>query len=270
MGKINLQNLSLIVTNDCNLNCAHCMGGCKNSTDMNKDVIDTTLSQISSIHSLSICGGEPTLALESLNSILEFIKNNDIKIDIFNTTINGTIYSNDFLNIFRELNEYVDTCLFYISSDIYHDNEVKRLNLKKKYVENLIKYRKSEFYYGVRKLNKNLKLFNEGNAKNLDSSLTVDIKPIKVYLTYIDSKNKFDKNGQCYIGPMITINPEGIITEYEASTEHQNTIYNYGSVLEESIEENSLKRGRVLIPRKFDKATEKEMNRYNRIKTLIK
>ena len=264
MSKINLQNLSLIVTNDCNLNCAHCMRGYKNSTDMNKDVIDTTLNQISSIHSLSICGGEPTLALESLNTILEFIKKNDIKIDVFNTTINGTIYSNDFLEILRELNEYVDECLFYISSDIYHDNEIKRLNLKKKYIENLIKYRKSELYKGVKKLNRNTKLYNEGNASNLDNSLTVDINPMKVYITYMNWKYKFDKTGECHIGPMITINPEGIITECKASIEHQNDIYNYGNIFDESIEENCLRRGKVLSPKKFNKVIEKEIDIYNR------
>lgn len=51
-------------------------------------------------------------------------------------------------------------------------------------------------------------------------------------ITYVGKKNKLDiENGFCNIGPLVTINTEGIITECDASNEHQKTLYNYDNVL---------------------------------------
>ena len=58
------------------------------------------------------------------------------------------------------------------------------------------------------------KLFREGNAINLDKKLTVPLRPMKTLATYVGKNRSFDKvNGLCNIGPIVTINVDGNITE---------------------------------------------------------
>ena len=66
MGKCYIQNLALIITNKCNLNCSHCLRGEKNDNCMSDRVIEATLDQVKSIGNLAINGGEPTLSLDRL------------------------------------------------------------------------------------------------------------------------------------------------------------------------------------------------------------
>ena len=73
MGKVYLQNLGMFVTEKCNLNCAHCCrGGCSNKCVSN-EVIKSTLNQIDMLGRLSICGGEPTLAVDQIESLFNYI-----------------------------------------------------------------------------------------------------------------------------------------------------------------------------------------------------
>lgn len=86
------------------------------------------------------------------------------------------------------------------------------------------------------------KLFREGNATNLDEKLTIPLKPLPVVMTYVSGLKKLDiENGVCNIGPCITVNVNGTITECNASMENQETLYNYGNILTDSIEEIFLK-----------------------------
>ena len=81
MNKLYIQNLALIVTEQCNLNCAHCLrGGCSNKK-MSDDVIEATLNQVAAIDTLHLCGGEPTLAINTIEKILTYITNNNIYIN---------------------------------------------------------------------------------------------------------------------------------------------------------------------------------------------
>ena len=87
---------------------------------MTKEVIEATLSQVRYIGNLAICGGEPTLAIETLNNIFEYIINNKIIIDEVTATINGTNYSEEFLMLFDYINDYI-SC--YVQEK-QHSNEV--------------------------------------------------------------------------------------------------------------------------------------------------
>ena len=262
MKQIYIQNLAMIITNKCNLNCNHCMRGEKGDTHISEQLINTSLSQVCKIDTLLLGGGEPTIALVPLYHLFDFIRKNEINIGKILTIINGTIYSLDFLELLDEIANCGIDVGFYISSDSYHDEQINNLGLSKLYKENLIKYRKSIYYQGIKMINKDTKLFREGNACNLDEELTRKIIPSNVYLTYINDDGVFDKNGLCNVGPMITINQNGIFTEYISSFENQNEIYNYGNVYNESIEENCLKRGKVLKPSKFIEHCNKELKKY--------
>lgn len=265
MKKIAVQNLAMIITSDCNLNCGHCLRGTKCSSKMKDEVISATLDQILMIGNLCICGGEPLLALDVLEKIFNYIIDHKIMVDEVSLVTNGTIYSTEFLLLLKEIDDYISlyqktecSVHFNISEDQYHKAERRRLNLEKKYIENCLKYQESKYFNTFNTLDPKLKLFREGNAVNLDSSLTVPLKQTRYILTYAGSPKKQDlENGFCNIGPLVAINQEGIMTECDGSEINQHTIYNYGNVLNTSIEYIALMYGKVVKPSKWNRETKK-------------
>lgn len=270
MKKIGIQNLGLIVTNKCNLNCRHCERGCKNSKDISSEVINATLEQISYIGNLCLCGGEITLATDQIEEIFNYIiDKKDILVDQVTCVINGTIYSEEFLRLLACISEYIsffkqnNQVFFNISYDKYHLEEINRLDLLEEYKHNLLEYSKSSFFGNLQGLEFG-KLFREGNAVDLEEDLTVPLRPIDIFLTYPNNFKRMDKKRRfCNIGPLVTINTEGIITECDASLDKQSSIYNYGNVLDELIEDVMLKRGTVVEPRKWLKLTNQEITKFN-------
>lgn len=269
MSKIYVDSLAMIVTDRCNMDCAHCLRGCKRNLDMSDEVIEATLDQTRSIGNLAINGGEPLLVLEKIEKIINYVVEKHIKLREFTITLNGTIYSEKLLELLDYINDYIGdegiNSLLAISLDSYHLDEVSRLGIVNEFNENLRRYSESKHFFGWRNTDK--KLFREGNAVNFDEKDTVPIRPMKPVITYmnIDNQRKFDlEHGVFCVGPIVAISPGGIITECDASIEHQETIYNYGNVLEDSIKESTLRREHTLVlkPRKFQKEVFKEYKRY--------
>ena len=182
MNKLRIQNLALIVTEKCNLNCAHCLrGGCSDKV-MSDNVIKATLDQFEFIGNLTICGGEPTLALDRIVKIFDYIVENKIFVGNVTFTINGTIYSEDFLRLLGYIEPYLEfdktlasPAYFGISFDKFHLDEVRRLNMEEEWIENIKRYSESKHFLDLRRIER--KLFREGNAVNLDPNLTVPLRP---------------------------------------------------------------------------------------------
>lgn len=78
--KLKLQNLAIELTKRCNLDCAHCLKGESQKVDISKETIDNIFSQIDSIGRLFLTGGEPTLASDALENIIESIKKYNVSI----------------------------------------------------------------------------------------------------------------------------------------------------------------------------------------------
>ncbi len=239
MEKACIQNLALIVNEDCNLDCRHCLRGKKCQRCMSKEVIEETFNQVAYVHNLCLCGGEPLMNLEPIINIIDIILQKKIIVDQVSMVINGTIYKKEFIDMLYLLkNKLRDGVIINISYDKYHIEEIEKRHLKEAYLENLKRYADTPYFGGLRRLDPKLKLFNEGNATNLDPSLTIDLRPVGYAMTYIgNNKYKLDLNGYCYIGPLVTISVDGIITEGDASFENQKTKFNYGNVLTDSIVE---------------------------------
>lgn len=280
MRKVVIMNLEMIVTNKCNLDCAHCMRGQKCNNSMSDEVIEATLSQVLAIHNLGICGGEPTLAVDVIEKIFNYIMEKGIIVGRVTAVINGTIYSGKFLECLEMIEKYIEKTLpnrlekssFLISKDIYHQEELKKLKLDARFLNNLEFYRSSKYYGGFFYLDPRLKLFREGNAENLDENRTVPLRIFPPIITHVGKRviGKFYlediDNGICKIGSMVAVNCDGVITDCNASIEHQKTIYNFGNVLNESIYDVCMKNGQVVKPHQFVRKIvrqEKEYGSYN-------
>ena len=276
MKNISVMNLGMIITNKCNIDCKHCMRGKKCNNSMSDEVIEATLSQLKMIQNLGICGGEPTLAIDVMEKIFNYIIKNQIIVEEVTTIINGTIYSLNFLECLDMIEKYIlkyltprkNPASFKISYDKYHMDEIRRLKLDVEFIKNVERYKKSKHYAGIQILPQNVKLFREGNAEKLDNSLTTPLRIFPPIITHVGSKYfgifyKEDlENGLCNIGPMITVNCDGTITDCNASIEHQNTIYNFGNVLNDSIYDVCMSMGTVVKPWKYDRAISKQLHKF--------
>ena len=116
-------------------------------------MIEATLSQVKGVGNLSITGGEPTLAIDRIEKIIDYIIENNIYIEEFTTTINGTIYSERLLELLKIMDKYINDeevlSMVAISCDIFHLDEIKRLGLFDKYKENVSKYNESKYFFGI-------------------------------------------------------------------------------------------------------------------------
>ena len=261
MTKVSIQNLGMIITNDCNLNCDHCMRGEKCHKKMSNEVIKHTFKDVVAVSNLCICGGEPLLALDVLENIFNYIIENKILVEQITLVTNGTIYSEEFIRMYNEMNNYISYfknkgCSFSISYDEYHMKEIERLHLEQQYIENYKKYKESKLFSGIQPLNPKLKLFREGNAEKLPLSQTVPLRKMEYVITYVGKFARLDeKNGLCNIGPLVTVNADGVLTECDASFYHQATIYNYGNVLDNTIHDIVKPQALLLKPKKWYKET---------------
>lgn len=263
MSKIFIQNLGLIVTEKCNLKCRHCMRGKCTSKDMSPEVIDEVINQVDAIGNLTICGGEPTLATPTIEKLFASIIEHSTALGCVTVTINGTNYSEELLRLLDYIDDYLKSkkyksnALVGISRDPFHLEEIIKLGLREQYIENLNRYTENKHFLQYRELNQ--KLFREGRATSLPEDITVPLRPWPIVVSHTNETKKQDEIYE--IGPLVSINVDGIVTECDASIENQQSIYNYGNILEDSIEDICIRVGEVIPPRKWYHQTAKIMKK---------
>lgn len=107
MGKLGIDCLQVEITRRCNMSCGHCYRGDAQDIDLSFDTIDNLLSQVDTLSDLLITGGEPLLAIPVLQHLFDAITANNIRLEDFVITTNGSVHSNDFLRIVEEINNYI-------------------------------------------------------------------------------------------------------------------------------------------------------------------
>jgi len=106
-----VENAEIIVTQKCNLACAHCMRGNSCNKEISDEVIDAFFDKFIEFGNLSIGGGEPSLAVERIRRVLEIAKEKNISVKALNVTTNAAVYNEDFAKVLLEWQDYVDYCL---------------------------------------------------------------------------------------------------------------------------------------------------------------
>lgn len=100
MGKqLNIDNLCIEITRRCNMACAHCLRGDAQTADINHEVIDKALENVTSIGTLTFTGGEPSLNVEAMRYTLEKCEEEGIFVSTFYVVTNGKSVSDDFLHV---------------------------------------------------------------------------------------------------------------------------------------------------------------------------
>ena len=128
MGKIGIEKLHLEVTRDCTLECMHCFRGNREHNYMDVSIIQKLLKNVDHINFLLLTGGEPLLAINQLEKVIEMIKTNGIKVDSISIITNGTVLSP---RVIRTLKFFDSNSRLYltVSKDKFHTMELENKGL---------------------------------------------------------------------------------------------------------------------------------------------
>lgn len=173
MNRLNITNLTIEVTRFCNLECIHCLRGESENKYINNDTMKNLMKNINSIKLLTITGGEPLIAIKSINKLIELIKENNIKVENIQLITNGTILSSNTLKCLKRLQEISNLHLF-ISSDRFHLLELQDKNLLKHYEKNKQVYKElfdAQEYGDYSNINNRVIIKVMGRANNLNNDI---------------------------------------------------------------------------------------------------
>ena len=120
-----LDQLILEVTRKCNLQCRHCLRGCAQNLFMSREVLVNALVGHDGISSLTLTGGEPSLAVPVIESIVELIQWRDVHFDWFYIVTNGKTRNGwrkflADLDRLQELASEPSECCLTLSQDQFH------------------------------------------------------------------------------------------------------------------------------------------------------
>lgn len=235
MKKLYIQNLVLVITEKCNFNCRHCIRGNGYNINMSDSMFNQIFSEVKGINNLIISGGEPLLEKDRLLSLLNSLKENGVVLEQYGLTTNGTLYDEEIESIFDQYEAYVSSVALNDSSRInekyhgyidlsedefHHEEIMKNEKLRQNYFDNISKLKQSKYFYGIKTLNNGI--IQNGNALKLGSEYRlVKSRQPKIF-NYQDSEFN-------YIGPVISISPNGNIISYNNSYEEMENV-NYGNV----------------------------------------
>ena len=73
MDNFMVGRLALMITQNCNLKCAHCLRGEDADIDISDETIENTFSKTAEIGNLLLTGGEPLYSPTTLNKIRKVI-----------------------------------------------------------------------------------------------------------------------------------------------------------------------------------------------------
>jgi len=74
-------SIGLEVTRNCTLACEHCLRGDAQAVNMDLEVIEKIFNNVRGIGTLLLTGGEPLIAVQQLEKIIELIKKKNIKVN---------------------------------------------------------------------------------------------------------------------------------------------------------------------------------------------
>ncbi len=119
-----IDNLSIEITRRCNQQCDHCLRGKSQNINIDIDYVNTLFSKIDRINSLTITGGEPSIAPKSIHKIIDCAIMNDVEISDFYIATNGKRITMPFVDAIQRLYNFcTDNTIsrVEISNDKFHE-----------------------------------------------------------------------------------------------------------------------------------------------------
>lgn len=121
---LQIDSLIIETTRRCNLSCGHCLRGMWQNIDMSMDHIESLLSEIGYIGTITFSGGEPGLAPNVIADTITLLNEGGVDVSSAYVATNGTVQDMEFIHALLSLAAYVDEELYVkISRDEFHEME---------------------------------------------------------------------------------------------------------------------------------------------------
>lgn len=180
--KLSIRRLYIELGRMCNLTCEHCCAGEMENVSIDIDYVDRLLNDIEWIGDIVFTGGEPMLYVDKMDGILDLIINRGIPLKNINVTSNGTIKSNEFIDLTKKYFKYMkkpEEGILQFSDDKFHFS-TKHGFTREIMLENMNWYKdrlSMKFQLGD---NAQRTISRAGRAKNLSEKDMKDIPKIVI------------------------------------------------------------------------------------------
>ena len=121
---ISIYDLTIEITRRCNQQCEHCLRGQAQNINISIDDVNTLFSKIDFISCLTLTGGEPSIAVKSINDIIDCAIKNNVTISNFYIATNGKRITRPFVDVIERLYNFCDEneiSRVDISNDKFHE-----------------------------------------------------------------------------------------------------------------------------------------------------
>lgn len=183
--KMDISHLIIETTRKCNMACEHCLRGDAQNKNITMETLIPFLKHVNEIGTLSFSGGEPTLHLDILEQLLEYVKEHQIPVYNFYIVTNGKTVSDRFLYLL--INWYVYTINYTyepemsgvaLSKDPFHE-EIPTENIQKLRALSFFRTDKFNDFKGK-------SLIPKGKARNLPAEKFINRSSTTEFSDYIE------------------------------------------------------------------------------------
>lgn len=217
--------LNIEVTQFCNLNCDHCLKGTSRTNKITKSVIEKIFKDIKYADTIFFSGGEVTLAYDEIKMVIDYIKENDIKVNKYQIITNGTNYNKKLFDLLRSS---FKSGQIFLSVDYFHDKSIREKCDIKKVLKN---YRKIIFERDFDSIGHLPNyLYNCGNAVNLEDI----VKTNTPTFGFITIPFRINKERYLRVGPTLSFDVFGNITG-SVGTYQVNDNNHYGNIFNDDL-----------------------------------
>lgn len=129
MEKFKYDALAVELSRRCNLKCIHCGRGDAQDVTITQEIIDAIIENVDQCPQWELLGGEPLLAMDMLEYLIERLIHSDVGAKHFSLTTNGTILDPDLIPLLARFSESGDDRSAYIriSDDPFHNVEQSKM-----------------------------------------------------------------------------------------------------------------------------------------------
>ena len=120
---MHINDLIIEVTRRCNMACDHCLRGDEQSIDISPESMESLISQVDYIDTVTFSGGEPSLNSSAISQFIELCMRSNVGVGSFYIATNGLSIDVDFIINCLKLYSYCDDkelCSVEVSNDYFH------------------------------------------------------------------------------------------------------------------------------------------------------
>lgn len=219
--------LEVQVTQQCNLNCNHCLMGKSRNNKITREVAEKIFENIKYVNDISFTGGEVSLAYDEIKMIIDIIKEKNIEVNQYSIIVNGTIYNERLLKLLKYTFKKGS---IRVSVDYFHDKSIKEKygNNLKRILLNYKRYLNHPHFEGIALLPKYI--LDSGNAKKLKDVIKVDEFAIG-FASY-----QYNDNKELDVGPFVLFDVFGNLVSGGESYEINDNNH-YGNIFNDDLSE---------------------------------